>query len=205
MNKFIDLTGKRFGRLKVIKISYRDKRERIYWLCKCNCENEKEIRGDSLRDGYTKSCGCLQKEKITKTGLIIKHGMRKTTEYNSWNNMKARCLNKNNHKYPNYGNRGIKVCDSWLESFENFYKDMGNKPKDKSIERIDNNGNYEPKNCRWATPKEQARNTRRNFLITYKGETKCLAEWSEILKIDYKKLIYRTKYTDWSIERAFTT
>lgn len=153
--KSIDLTGRKFGRLKVVDQAETIK-QKIHWNCMCSCGNKKAINGHSLRKGLSKSCGCLQVESR------YKHGMSNTSEFKTWASMLFRCLNKSDRKYKHYGGRGIKVCDRWLCSFSNFYKDMGARPKNLSIDRINNEGDYEPSNCRWATYKQQNNNTRRN-------------------------------------------
>jgi len=150
-----DLTGKKFGRLIVLK----DGGTRIYggherrmWLCKCSCGGIVSIVGTSLSNGNTKSCGCLLKERITK------HGMSKTSEFKVWTSMRDRCKNPKNCRYKDYGGRGISVCSRW-DKFESFFGDMGNRPSSEfSIDRINNNGNYEPSNCKWSTRSEQQRN-----------------------------------------------
>jgi hypothetical protein len=120
------------------------------------------------------------------------HGMYKSSEFISWQKMKERVSNPKSKSYKNYGARGITICDAWVNSFENFYRDLGAKPSPNySIERIDCNGNYEPSNCRWATYKEQCRNTRRTRYVTFRGETRCLAEWAELLSIPYDKIRHR--------------
>lgn len=197
-----DIIGKKFGRLTVIKFSHIDKNKKHrYFICKCNCGNTKTICSYRLKYGYTKSCGCLRKE--LGKNMLTTHGMSKIKEYQTWVGIKARCINKKEPAYMNYGGRGIKICDRWKNSFENFYEDMGERPKRKSLDRIDNNGNYCKENCRWATRKEQQRNTRTNIMITYKGKTFCAKEWAEKLNIKYPTLYYRIK-SGWNIERAFT-
>ena len=132
--------------------------------------------------------------------------MSNTPEHEVYFGMMKRCYNKNYRKYKNYGGRGIVVCERWLESFDNFYEDMGDRPgKNYLLDRIDVNGNYEPGNCRWVTSKKSSRNKRTTILITYSNETKCLAEWSEVLNIKYGTLYTRIKENGWSVEKAFTT
>lgn len=176
MSKFIDISGKKFGRLTAISFAYRKGKD-YYWLFKCDCGKDKIIRKNSVISGRVVSCGCYHNEM---TGLINKkHCMKGTRLYHCWDGMKQRCYNKNCSNYKRYGGRGIKVCDEWRDNFKPFmewainngYKD------DLTIDRIDVNGNYTPANCRWATAKEQVRNRRNNVWITYKGETKLLVDW----------------------------
>jgi len=122
--------------------------------------------------------------------LEITHGMSNTSTYSTWKHMKTRCQCPGNDRYYDYGGRGIKVCTRWLR-FENFLSDMGERPDGKTIDRLDNNGDYEPSNCLWGSPKEQQRNTRRNHMVTYRGSTKCVAEWAEELEINYSTLAKR--------------
>jgi len=154
--KIIDLTGKRFGRLVVLALH--PERSRM-WVCRCDCGGERIVRGSDLIRGMSKSCNCLRKEMFAKRST--KHGLCRSRAYQSWKGMKARCFNPRDRAYPDYGGRGITVCERWL-IFENFYADMGEPPPGLTLDRINNDGNYEPGNCRWATASEQASNRRRS-------------------------------------------
>lgn len=177
--KKIDLTGKKFGRLTVLAESGRNKNNHIIWLCKCDCGNEKNVLGDSLRRGHTLSCGCLALEKLSKRSY--KHGYSNERLYRIWAGIKTRTTNKNRREYPNYGGRGIRMCSEWFSDYlvfrkwalENGYGDS------LSIDRIDVNGNYEPSNCRWANDNVQMNNQRSNHLITCNGKTQNIAQWSK--------------------------
>ena len=197
MRKPIIKKGDKYNRLTAVRFDHRDKGKNAYWLFRCDCGNEKVAQVSNVKSGNIKSCGCLLKEVKTT------HGMYLSREYKTWQLMKARCLNKKNSDYKKWGGRGIKICDRWLK-FKNFYKDMGKKPKGKSLDRIDNNGNYEPDNCRWATREEQANNKRNNHLLAFKNKTITLAQWSRETGIKYDTLKRRI-YSGWSIERALTT
>lgn len=154
------MIGERFGRL-VINDYIPDRYPKV--ICTCDCGNIKTLHWSNVKNGKTQSCGCLYKESRGHNGFAIKkHGeSHKTVEYQTWKGMKQRCSNSNNSHYKNYGGRGIIVCERWLNSFDNFLEDMGRKPTPQhSIDRIDVNGNYEPSNCRWATPYEQRMNQR---------------------------------------------
>ena len=182
MSARADIIGLVFGRLKVIDFSHST--NNAFWKCKCECGNEKIIRGSNLTSGQTTSCGCYVKENSKKVNT--KHGMINSNTYYSWTGMLARCNNENVPNYKNYGGRGITVCDRWRE-FTNFLKDMGERPNGLTLDRKDVNGNYEPDNCKWSTNIEQHNNTRRSLYLTMNGETMTAAEWARKLNMDYKK------------------
>lgn len=170
MGKVVDISDQKFGMFTVIKFHSLNVRKKSMWLCVCDCGTEKVIEGSNLKRANTKSCGCVRYDKVTK------HGRSKSLEYKTWVSMIRRCTKENEKDYPRYGGRGIKVCDSWLNSFENFYADMGERPSlNHSIDRFNVNGNYEPSNCRWATSSQQERNKRLNPKNTsgYPGVTWC--------------------------------
>ena len=171
----IELTGQRFGRLEVG--AYDGLRNaKGYWRCACDCGAQASVATQLLRSGKTTSCGCYRAELMSKTKR--KHGMSRTPEWNAYSGIKGRCLNPADPSFRNYGGRGIKVCNRWLESFSNFYADMGPRPEGHSLDRIDVNGDYTPTNCRWATPTQQAQNKTTNVNLTHGGETKCLTQWA---------------------------
>jgi len=188
----LDITGTKFNKLTAISFSHKaGSQKKAKWLFKCECGGEKIIDKWRVMGNYTKSCGCLMRagqERFIKNSTT--HGLsggrkNRKPEYGIWRGIKRRCLKSNDAGYKNYGGRGIKICDRWKDSFLNFWMDMGERPSKKySIDRIDNNGNYEPANCRWATRLEQGRNKRGLRLITIDGKTKCLTEWVEYLGLN---------------------
>ncbi len=197
-----NLCGQTFGRWTAIFRAPYDRNGKSMWVCKCNCGNVRIVSSCNLCDKSSTSCGCYKKDCKATHGYSRKHDMKST--YRVWVSMRQRCNNINNPEYESYGGRGIYVCERW-SSFKNFLEDMGEKPPGMSIDRFpDQNGNYEKSNCRWATTGEQNRNTRRNHIITFNGETRCLTDWAEILGIRPVTLSGRLA-TGWSIERAFTT
>lgn len=206
-NNRIDLIGKRFGRLTVLSYSHKDKRHRLFWLCICDCGNKTTPRGDLLKSGGTKSCGCFNRELIKERAAQRRLGGRVKDErlYGIWSGIKQRCFDVGCTEYHRYGARGINVCDDWKNDYQKFKEwalENGYSSK-LSIDRIDVNGNYTPENCKWSTPKEQANNRRNSIRVTYKNKTRTLAEWSEVLNMNYSCLYGRIK-GGWEIELAFT-
>lgn len=201
MGKIKDLTGQKFGKLQVVKYSG-IKNHRAMFECVCDCGNTKIIQGQLLLRGTTRSCGCLAEHNTDRTT----HGMSKTHIYGVWNTMKMRCYNKNAQRYSLYGARNIKVCDSWKNDFMNFYNwAIANGYKEGlTLDRIDNNGNYEPSNCRWVDQKVQMNNINKNHLITHNDKTQTLAQWAEEKHICYGTLWSRLN-RGWSIERTLNT
>ncbi len=200
MGKAINVVRQKFGRLFVVSRAGITKEGQATWNCICDCGKETIVQGRFLRNGRIKSCGCLQREVASVRHF--KHGMYGTSTYHIWDAMKSRCLNKNSVHYKNYGGRGIGVCDRWVSSFVDFFADMGERPEGLTIERIDNDGDYTPENCKWATRQEQSRNCRRNRMIEYQGETLCLLDWAKRLGMSYNGL--KARLAHHSISVAFT-
>lgn len=199
---FVDISGNKYGRLTSIQPIKRGKN--IYWICRCDCGNQTEVLPQHLKRGLIRSCGCLRKDVSARKSK--KHGMSKTRVYKEWKGIKDRCLNQNNPNYKNYGGRGIKVCDEWIEErgFENFYNwAINNGYQDNlTIERNDVNGNYDPSNCRWIPLCDQALNTRANVYLEYNGESKPIAQWAREYGMDYHTFHNRVRNLGWSIEKA---
>ena len=198
-----DLTGQRFGRWAVLRYAGLNTRRKALWLCKCDCGTARIVESSNLCAGTSQNCGCIRCEKTAARSIT--HGLWRVPEYNTWAGMLARCYNANEVAYVNYGGRGIAVCDRWRNSFEAFYEDMGPRPSPQhSIDRIDNDGNYEPANCQWATRTQQARNSRQNLLISFRGKTQCLAAWSQEIGILPGTLRSRLFTLGWPVERSMT-
>lgn len=190
-----NLVGNEFGRLTVILFSTKKRhpsgKTTAFWICRCKCRKEIEVSGDHLRSGHTISCGCFSSEKTIERNSI--HGRSKTILYQKWKGMKSRCQNPNNRSYKNYGARGINVSKRW-SNFMNYFNDMGPSfRKGLSIERKDNNGNYEPSNCRWATAKEQANNTRKNRHILMDGKKIRVGDQLKKINLSYVSFLVRIK------------
>lgn len=204
-----DLTGRRFGRLVVMRFHDYNKYGQPRWMCECDCKNISIVRGADLMHGKTISCGCLRRERIMEAKVT--HGMSHSEIYAEYRNMKRRCYNEEAHNYKYYGGRGIKMCDRWRDDIREFYNDVSILPnfgeKGYTLDRIDNDGDYEPKNVRWATHKEQSNNRRSRTsknLYEYNGKTCSLREISTITGISYSTLSNRL-LKGWEPERAFNT
>lgn len=200
MPKLIDLTGQRFGRLVVVKRTDNSADGKARWLCKCDCGQSKAVLGEYLKKGRTNSCGCIKSESSSKR--FKKHGGRNSKLYRIWSNMKDRCNNPNCKAFSDYGGRGITVCKEWLADFSAFQKwAFANGYKEGlTIDRKDNDKGYYPDNCRWTDRKVQGNNKRNCRYITYKGQRKTVAEWSEITNIPHDTLLYRLNH-GWKTER----
>lgn len=181
MRQPIDLTGMIYGRWTVLERNDTKKYGGSTWVCKCTCGTIKIVPSKILRNGHSKSCGCLNDECKRNRKPTLTHGMTNTRLHRIWSNMKGRCNNLNSDKYEDYGGRGISVCEEWGD-FQTFYDWAMSHgyDDDLSLDRIDNDGNYCPENCRWVTPTIQQNNTRKTIHVTIKNETHTLSEWSEI-------------------------
>lgn len=182
-----DLVGQRFGRL-IVLFRAENRYSKAYWHCHCECGNTTSVSTGGLRSGHTLSCGCLYDD--SRGTAQRRHGLSKTPEYRIWKGMIARCENAGREYYPRYGGRGIKVCGAWRESFECFLRDMGRRPTPKhTLERIHNDSDYCPTNCRWATMQEQGQNTSRTRRITINGETLGVNAWARRLRMSKKTVL----------------
>lgn len=197
--RFKDLTGKKFGLLTVLK-QEGNLGGRPAWLCACDCGTQRVFRGGNLRNGASASCGCAIVERVTT------HGLHKHPLYGIWQAMIQRCTNPNAKNFHRYGGRGISVAQRWLgeDGFPMFLRDMGERPAGMTLERKDNNGNYEPENCKWASRRDQYRNRSTNNLITFNGQTRTITEWADSIGIATPNLISRIRIYNWPLERALT-
>ncbi len=198
MGQFVDIKGRRYGRL--VALYPTDKRAKsgaVVWAFRCDCGMVKEISSGSVKSGMTKSCGCLEKP----------HGMSQTRLYNIWVNMRQRCKNDGKPEHDNWGNRGISICDEWNDFLKFQSWALANGYQDTlTIDRVNNNKGYSPDNCRWASYKDQALNTRANRYIVINGESKTVRQWCEILKNVSPRTVYRrVREYGWTYEKAITT
>ena len=196
---FCDLEGQVFERLTVGPFLGCDGKH-SFWLCTCSCGETVRVSSQGLKSRHTKSCGCLNREMTGNRART--HGQsHKSPAWQSWTSMLTRCLNANAKSYEVYGKLGITVCDRWKTSFENFYADMGDRPQGTTLDRINSSGNYEPQNCRWATPTAQNNNRKDNLLFTIDGKTMTLAEWCKWADVPYMRT-YKRLRRGWTIEDA---
>lgn len=208
MGKALNLVGVRFERLIVIREHGRTKHGNITWWCRCDCGKELEVPGGALRKKNTRSCGCWKQDHVRgETNPNWRHGGRHSKdakpEYDVWRGIKQRCHYEKHIGRHYYGGRGITMCDRWKESFIAFYEDMGPRPSaGYTIDRIDNDGSYSPENCRWALRKEQMRNRRCTIRLTYRGVTKPLMDWADLLHVSHNLLRSRYK-RGWPIDKIF--
>ena len=203
MTRLLDLTGQKFGRLTVVCRAENDRYNAARWTCECECGATCIVAGKDLRCGHTLSCGCLRKEAAHNKST---HGLSRTRIYRIWSDMKNRCYNRNVPNYKNYGERGIRVCDEWLDPSKFFEWAFNSGYTDElTIERIDLDGNYEPENCKWITLKQQQANKTTSHIVTINGKSKCLREWCDDYEIDYKTVHHRINCLGWDAEKALTT
>lgn len=200
MTKAIINPNDKFNRLTAIEFSHIGKNYQQHWLFKCDCGTVFITRVDGVKNGRTKSCGCLHIESLVGHPKYPKD-TQGSPEYATWRHINARCKNPNNKSYKGYGGRGITVCSRW-DDFLLFLADMGTRPDNHSIDRIDNNGNYTPDNCRWATNHQQARNKRNNVNITWDGRTQCLSDWAN--ELGMSKATISQRLDKWGVERTMT-
>lgn len=199
MPRLTDISGNRYGRLLVLNEYEIRKHNHAYWLCRCDCGKTKYVSGSNLMRGLTKSCGCMRSEVSHIVNST--HGLSNHRLFHTWVNMRDRCNNSHRADFVRYGKRGICVCEEWKD-FKAFYDwAIANGYEDGlTIDRIDNNGNYEPSNCRWVSPKVQANNTRRNRKLSYQERTGTISEWADYLGITYSCMLSRVR-RGWSMER----
>lgn len=209
--KIINESGNKYGRWTVLNVFRREGAGRVRWLCRCECGVEKSLIVSEIKRGRSQSCGCLSKGRPPEyyREHCTTHGNTgtgwRTPEYASWNGLTQRCLNPKNPRYPSYGGRGITVCREWVDSFEAFLRDMGPRPSlDHSIDRFpNNNGNYEPGNCRWATRSQQQLNRRNNHRLAFNGESLTIVEWARKMGVPKERIASRLRY-GWSTEKTLS-
>ena len=201
--KSIDISNQRFGKLLVVKKAYYQNKK-VYWQCLCDCGKITYVHTSNLKCKRIRSCGCLKVEELVNRST--KHNQRHTKLYEVWKTIKQRCLNPKNVSYHNYGGRGITICEEWKNDFMSFYNwSMKNGYKEGlTIDRINNDGNYEPSNCRWTTRLVQNNNTRVNNYITINNETKTLTEWCRFYNANYGKVYRLYKLKNYDIIKALT-
>ena len=199
----LDIAGSRISNWDVSSQTPQRKSGHYYMECACLCgSGSRLVRIEKLATGVSKSCGCLRDNALTTHGKTSSATRKESRSYWIWAAMKQRCLNPNNKGYPNYGGRGVTICDKWM-SFEGFYSDMGDKPARLSLERINNNNGYSPENCKWADRASQNSNKRNNRYIEANGETRTITEWSRVLGVSHATIISRIE-RDWSEVDAVT-
>jgi|SRR3954463_6532156 len=194
----LDLIGTQFGRWVVVGQSHKNASGEVFWLCRCECGKERPVKAGSLRCGRSTSCGCAHRDAVTQ------HGMTGTPTFRSWDGMLQRCTNPKAPDYDRYGGRGITVCEAWRDSFNQFLIDMGTRPEGMTLDRIDTDKGYEPRNCRWATGKTQQRNRRMMPKLTHDGVTQTFSDWAEATGIPAKVLLWRFR-NGWNAEKSLTT
>jgi hypothetical protein len=199
----IDVTGERYGRLVGVR-RVPSAGRRTKWLFRCDCSTDVVLSLETVRQGFTQSCGCLRKD-VTRARSLT-HGHRvdyKTTKTRkSYEHAKGRCFNPNDPKYPHYGGRGITMCEEWANGFTAFLRDMGECPPGKTLDRVDVNGHYEPRNCRWATTRQQARTRTDNVLVQHEGRQVILKDFAALMGVSYKALHARVRYRGQSAHEA---
>ncbi len=202
-SQIIDIQGQTFNRLTAVHRIGVNPDYKMVWACRCSCGNPElvPVTGKSLRSGHTKSCGCLNTEK--RKQRMTKHGKCETTEYRAWLDIRARCHNPNYKFYENSDGQEIKVCDRWLESFENFLEDMGERPTvHHTVYKKNPKGDYTPDNCVWLAPLERNNKRKNNVHLEFNGETKTISEWARYYDIDYRKFYRKVVINKWEIDKT---
>ncbi len=195
MNAPLNVTGERYGRLVAVRREQSSGRRTI-WLFKCDCGAERLLPLERVRSGIARSCGCLRAEVTRARSLTHGHSVRRktTATLKSWQHAKSRCFNPGDPKYPIYGGRGITMCEEWRDDFAAFLRDMGECPVGRSLDRVNVNGHYEPRNCRWATSRQQARTRTDNVIVLHDGMKIILKDFAALMQVNYKSLHSRVRY-----------